>query len=106
MEKIRESAETFDVEAATIGQVTSASNAILALPGSQSDLLQVMGAVGFTLCCLSMAPLGEDEREEKIQRLPALLRGSLGEWDALEAADVAETNKESVGPTQESLNGV
>jgi hypothetical protein len=105
MEKIRESAKAFDVEAATIGQVTSVSNAILALPGSQSDLLQVMGAVGFSLCCLSLAPLSEGEREEKIQQLPALLRGSLGEWDALEATDVAEANKESVGPTRESLNG-
>jgi hypothetical protein len=106
MEKIRESAEAFDVEAATIGQVTSVSNAILALPGSQSDLLQVMGGVGFSLFCLHLAPLSNEEREKKIQRLPSLVRESLREWDALEAADVAEANKESIGPTRESLNGI
>lgn len=106
MEKIRESAKAFDVNVATVEQVNSASRSILTLPGSQSDLLDVMGGVGFSLFCLHLAPFSNEVREEKIQRLPSLVRESLREWDALEAADVAEANKESIGPTRESLNGI
>ncbi len=105
MEKVRKE-ETIDVEAEILQRVGTVSNAIIALAGSQEDRLQVMGGVGFSLFCLHLAPLSNEEREDKIKRLVPQLREGLAEWDAQEAADVAEANKESVGPTRESLNGI